>query len=51
VMQLFCKTVCPKYRADYHLLPLPSGADEVSGKSWQLVTSLHGEGDGLIFCG
>jgi len=24
------------------------GADEDSGESWQLVTAIHGEGDGLV---
>ncbi len=35
--------------------PHPLGADEVSRESWQLVTSLHDEGDGLTplkyYCG
>jgi hypothetical protein len=30
-----------------HLHP-PSGADEVSGQSWQLVTISYDEGDGQI---
>ncbi len=28
-------------------LHLQSGADEVSGESWQLITAIHGEDDGL----
>ncbi len=32
-------------------LHLASGADEVSGKSWQLVAAVHDEGAGLTFCG
>jgi hypothetical protein len=32
-----------------HLHP-PSGADEVSGQSWQLVTVSYDEGDGQILC-
>jgi hypothetical protein len=26
------------------------GADELSGWSWQLVTAIHDEGDGLTLC-
>ncbi len=32
-----------------HLHP-SSGADEVSGESWQLIPAVHDEGDGLILC-
>jgi hypothetical protein len=32
-------------------LHLASGADEVSGKSCQLVAAVHDEGAGLTFCG
>jgi hypothetical protein len=32
-----------------YLCPL-SGADEVSGESWQLSTAIHNEGDGLTLC-
>jgi hypothetical protein len=28
----------------------PSGADEVHGQSWQLVTAISDEGDGLTLC-
>jgi hypothetical protein len=31
-------------------LHLQSGADEVSGESWQLITAIHGEDDGLTLC-
>jgi len=26
------------------------GADELGGQSWQLVTAVHDEGDGLSLC-
>ncbi len=32
-------------------LHLASGAEEVSGKSWQLVAAVHDGGAGLTFCG
>ncbi len=28
----------------------PSGSDEASGQSWQLVTAICDEGDGLTLC-
>jgi hypothetical protein len=31
-------------------LQLLSGADEVSGEWWQLITAIHDEGDGLMLC-
>jgi hypothetical protein len=27
------------------------GADEFCGKSWQLITAIHDEGDDLTLCG
>jgi hypothetical protein len=35
----------------YTNLLLPSGADEVSGYSWQLMTAIGDRGDGLTICG
>jgi hypothetical protein len=34
-------------RLFYTFLQLPAGADEVSRWSWQLMTAIHDEGDGL----
>jgi hypothetical protein len=34
----------------YEYLHPQSGADDISGESWQLVTAIHDEGDGLIHC-
>ncbi len=34
----------------YTYLQLLSGADEVSGEWWQLITAIHDEGDGLMLC-
>jgi hypothetical protein len=46
-----CVTVCLKFGQVLHsYLHPPSGADEATGESWQLVTTIH-EGDGLILCG
>jgi len=28
----------------------PLGADEISAKSWQVVTAIHSEGDSLMLC-
>ncbi len=33
-----------------YYLHLPSGANDLSGESWQLITSIHDEGDGLTLC-
>jgi hypothetical protein len=35
----------------YTNLLLSSGADEVSGYSWQLITAIGDRGDGLTICG
>jgi hypothetical protein len=45
--------VCPKFSTDYKHLSRPPtvGVDEVSGDLWQLVTAIHDEGYGLVFCG
>jgi hypothetical protein len=47
-----CITVLPEIVGGllYTYLDLLSGADEVSGESWQLVTAIHDEGDGLALC-
>jgi hypothetical protein len=34
----------------YTYLHPPTGADEVTGESWQLVTAIHDESNGLILC-
>lgn len=34
----------------YILLHPLFGADSVSGEGWQLITVMHGEGDGSILC-
>lgn len=45
--------VCLKFWVHYimylNLCPL-LGADDVSREWWQLVTAIHGQGDGLILC-
>jgi hypothetical protein len=47
-----CITVLPEIVGGllYTYLDRLSGADEVSGESWQLVTAIHDEGDGLALC-
>ncbi len=42
----------PKFlgRLLYAYLHLLLGADELSGSSWQLITAVHDEGDGLSLC-
>ncbi len=46
-----CIMVCPSFWENYykHLHPL-LGADELSGYSWQLITTICDEGDGLSLC-
>ncbi len=41
--------VCPNFAHFIYLCTLTVQNDEVSGKSWQLVTVIYDEGDGLIF--
>jgi hypothetical protein len=33
-----------------YYLHLPSRANDLSGESWKLITSIHDEGDGLTLC-
>jgi hypothetical protein len=43
--------VSPSFWAEYYTYLHPLlGSDEVNGDSWQLVTAIHDEGDGLILC-
>jgi hypothetical protein len=45
--------VCPKFWVGslFTYLHPPLGANEVSGKSWQLVNAIHDEeGNGLTLC-
>jgi len=43
--------VSPTFWAEYYTYLHPLlGSDEVDGDSWQLVTAIHNEGDGLILC-
>jgi hypothetical protein len=40
-----------KIWVDYYVLfYTPSRANDVSGESWQLITVIHFEGDGLTLC-
>jgi hypothetical protein len=38
--------VCLKFWVDLYMLHLPSATDEVSGKSWQVITAINHECDG-----
>jgi hypothetical protein len=44
---------CAKFGADYYVFSCTHSWEpmKLSGKSWQLVTIIHKEGDGYIFCG
>ncbi len=47
----FSMIVCQKVLVDDSILITPlSGADEVSWESWNLVTAIHDDSDGLILC-
>ncbi len=45
----FLNNVCPNFAHFIYLCTLTVQNDEVSGESWQLVTVIYDEGDGLIF--
>ncbi len=40
--------VCLNFQEDGHLHSAPVGAVDIG--SWQLVTTIHDEGDGLTLC-